>query len=103
MSQVIISVTQQDIDEGVKKDCHACAISRAINRHLAPNHAAEVAGTNQQLAITYGKRRVPQAIWWMYHVSDVMIPWINAWDKGEPVQPWRFSLDIPERLLKAQS
>ncbi len=96
----LIIVSQDDIDRGVKKDCHACAISRAINRHLKPEYAADVAGRSRELAITYGNRRIPQVIWWMYHISATLIPWVNSWDKGEVVQPFRFSLDIPDRMLK---
>lgn len=95
-----IYVNQEDIDLGVKKDCHACAVSRAINRHLAPEYAADVASESRILKITYGERRITQLACWMYHVSSTMIPWINVFDRGEPVQPWRFNLDIPERMLK---
>lgn len=99
---IIIQVTQEDISEGIKNDCYSCAIARAINRHLGPDYQADVAGRySGVLAITYGDRRICQWMQHMQHIAATLIPWINAWDKGEPVQPFSFRLDIPDRLLAA--
>ncbi len=106
---LVISVTQEDIDSGTKKDCRACAVARAINRHLKPEYRADIAGENRLLKI--GRPRVyegrdefiTQYMIFMYHVSSTLIPWINAWDKGEPVQPFRFTIpSISPRLLAVQ-
>lgn len=37
--KVHVSVTQEDIDNGVQQDCHFCPIARALAREIGPNIA----------------------------------------------------------------
>lgn len=103
-----IFVTQADIDEGIRKDCVACPVVRAINRHLGvcqPGVPYE-ARLDDHLHIGFARvyqgvdEFINQAVYYGDSCPRNVVLFVRGFDAGEPVGPFRFDIDIPERLLK---
>ena len=78
---IAISVTQEDIDEGVCMDANNCAVQRAICRtlHLLP-HQVSVDG----MFITINGKD--------YLTPDAINDWIQIYDDGGIVEPIAFQI-----------
>lgn len=83
-----IEVTKGDIKKGVAKNYHTCPVARAISRKLKNGLAPWVSTV---LIIDYYKFGLPIEA----HL------FVIDFDKGLPVQPFSFDLDLPVELLKA--
>lgn len=83
-----IEVTQDDIEKGVAKNCSACPVARAITKKL---RQGLVAGVSSVLLIDYYK----------FRLSIEAFLFVIDFDKGLPVQPFSFDLDLPAEFLKA--
>lgn len=87
---VKITVTQSDIDWGIKGSCRFCPVARALMRRfpksiisVGPSHMI----IDQLILIT------------PYEVGR----WIRNFDVGHRVLPFEFDLEIPDALDTARS
>jgi len=90
---ILVSVTADDIAEGMRKKCHHCPVAIAIRRTLSP----ESVGVDQEEG--YVKYREDVASRWFVMSASVR-RFISAFDKKGPgaVRPFRFRL--PASVLK---
>ena len=87
--EVEVKVTQSDIDNGVKNNCYSCPIALAIDRVVGRFHVS-VNALSAKVGLWEG--------WW--NTSSQQSRFIESYDKGYRVEPFSFTLDIPERYLR---
>ncbi len=80
---MVVKVTEEDIRIGTRKNCYTCPVARALQRHY---DYAEVLQDTCYLGNSYDDDYDPRKL--PTHVTD----WINAYDRGEPVKPFEFTL-----------
>ena len=78
-----IEVTQNDIDNGKRRDCYRCPIAHAINRAMGTHLAADVQETVVELP---GREEAC--------LPDQAISFIEDFDAKIAVQPFTFELPI---------
>jgi len=93
--KITVSVTQKDIDQGCASDAENCPIARAINRRLNPGFGAIVGG----LGVNIYKTTHAAAFVFSEIFPDRALAFIAAFDHNRKVRPFRFVLDLPERVL----
>jgi hypothetical protein len=87
---MIIHVTQEDIDNGVRQDCRCCPVALALKR------VARI-----QRVFLGGVSLSPTKIIWF---PPEVKRFIERFDWRNTVQPFSFELDIPdEYLLRPQA
>lgn len=84
--EITITVTQEDIDQGIRNDCDKCPIARAIAREL-PGSEPSVG----DMVDLYGKGYYGDA-----HLSHLATKFINDFDNGNPVVPQAFHLEFTD-------
>lgn len=84
--KTIIEVTQQDIDDGLKKGwkrrCNTCPIALAASRAL---------GTECMASADWGI--TPVGTITHYRLPDIAMEFIDAFDAELPVKPFTFEID----------
>lgn len=80
-----IEVTQADIDAGKQKDCHACPVAVAINRHI-PDAKARV--DHYLISARVGKGRV------IVTTPSQAEFFIRRFDDGYKPRPFHFDLNV---------
>jgi hypothetical protein len=78
---MLIQVTQEDIDLGVKCSCSKCPVARAIHRETSEFVAAGLT------VVIIGKSRPVQ-------LPDEVEEFIQAFDEGQLVTPFSFELNV---------
>lgn len=79
---MVIEVTQDDIDKGVKNNACQCPVARAIAR-----------GTEEEWVVdSHSLVRMRDARVW--HTPPAAYWFINRYDQGESVEPFTFELPI---------
>lgn len=96
---ITISVTEEHIRVGDKKQCSSCPIALAIKEFISPFVSLAVAF---ELTLHYKKRTEN---WCLLHNHVIDLPqealtFIKEFDDGEAVDPFKFELKIPKCLLK---
>lgn len=90
-----IQVTQTDIDEGIRKDCHYCPVAAAIRRVLQVPYYARVDGTeitiHKPLTDPLFRFRCPSSVYEFIQYFDSPVAEVRA-----AAVPFTFELDIPE-------
>lgn len=79
-----ITVTPTDIRKGVQNNPHSCAVARAIART-----------TKARVSVTASAIRLGEAgtLYAIENSTDGELEdWIEAFDNGEPVEPFQFDL-----------
>lgn len=84
-----ITVTQDDIDKGCRKDAFGCAVARAVCRALGVSEDESVGVDDEAIDFYDELQGRPTA-----KVPAVATLFIMAFDRGDPVQPFSFWLDI---------
>ncbi len=87
-----ITVTQQDINFGVQGGRCTCPVAVAIRRILAAPY----------YVLVYGKislRRPSSRITKRIDIPDSVRTFVTEFDRGNPVQPFDFDIEIPEKYL----
>lgn len=79
---MIIEVTQEDIDAGIKKNCTKCPIALAVQRAFK-NSSLEIGG----LSVYQDCHKVCE----MPYEARVFV---QCFDDGKPVNPFTFELHI---------
>jgi hypothetical protein len=79
-----IRVTQELIDNGQKIDAACCPVALALKKEVDPK--ASCGDTSCYLGKRYGRHELPQAV----------ITFVKAFDKGLPVEPFEFEIDLPD-------
>lgn len=92
MAAVTVDVTQQDIDAGERYQCDRCPVALALTRTL-PGAFVEVGNNYIRL------RRFSESHSNYLTTPDAVEGFIVAFDSGQPVDPFAFALDIPDRFL----
>jgi hypothetical protein len=98
---VTITVTQDDIDAGVRCQGDACPVWRAVARALP----WPVVWVGPEGVCNYRPAR-PDGFWdwdWGYEYQALLpeeaITWIASYDCGYEAGPFSFGLDVPAELL----
>lgn len=81
----LIEVTQDDIDFGTQCDPCRCPIAMAVNRDI-PGAEAYVNADG----IVFYKDKVEHD----YGVSDEVVDFMDAFDAGETVRPFSFTIEV---------
>ena len=90
-----ITVTQEDINQGVRRKCDSCPIALAINRILRMEYKSSC------FAHVYIKNReTGGVIYRTIPLPDIAFNFILNFDRKEEVYPITFTLDIPKEYLK---
>jgi len=84
--EILIELSADDITHGTKKDCSDCPVARAVARAL-PGSRPEVFHEEIEL---YGKYRGTAT------TPSEISEFIEAFDDGVPVEPFRFTLKFEE-------
>lgn len=79
-----ITVTQEDISEGLAIDCERCPIARAIARKF-PEHRVNVLGD----VVIIGRE--------FYNLPGECAIFVHHFDNLRPVKPFSFTLDMGNR------
>ncbi len=88
--KTFIEVLQIDIEEGIRGDCDACPVARAVNRAIGRDFTT--VGTD---SIQIGSEIIT--------TPNSVRNWINRFDSGDfSSRPFGFELDIPGRLFRRQ-
>ncbi len=87
--KTFIEVLQIDIEDGVRGDCDACPVARAVNRAIGRDLATVGTDSIQiGLCIMTTPHRVSR--------------WINRFDGNWVSSPFSFELDIPDECFRRQ-
>lgn len=81
---MIIEVTEQDIDAGLRNSCFSCPVARAFQRKLETQ--VTVGHTD---AVVYRKGLFVATIL----LPEVVKLWIATFDAGKKVEPFSFEVD----------
>ncbi len=91
--RIKIHVTDSDISHGRKNRCNTCPVARAINRFI--DGTASV--SKSQAELNNGGQR--QLITLPFNAMD----FIDDFDRGFPVHPFKFYLSIPVQFILSRS
>lgn len=84
MKTITVEVTQADIDEGERGHCAQCPIAKAMERTTGEVWHVTLFGAFPR------DRYVPTA-----QIPSKVQEFILAFDRGEPVTPFTFTLEVP--------
>ena len=87
-------VTETDIKTGIKNNCDYCPIANSIKGTIP---AIDVRVTASDVIIFQYNRKANETI----KLPQNAIDFIKSFNKGEPVKPFTFELDLPEGLTNA--
>lgn len=85
-NKIIVNVTAADISLGQRADCEYCPVASALSRKI--NRNVKVFST------AFGYRQ-PRTHRWIFDVPlpEKVSDFINAFDAGRPVRPFRFTIN----------
>lgn len=86
----IINVTAEHIAKGVRDSCSHCPVALAIREALPHGPGLWVDSAH----VTVGK----SGHWTEVGLPDAVTRFIEAFDQGDPVQPFAFELDYPAEV-----
>lgn len=98
MALVQISVTAEDIRDGVKFECMTCPVARAVDRVLLPEYKAVIDGKAWGITDRYDPKSWPLH----YHGATPpnVLAFVREFDRGKyKPRPDRFHLEIPTQYL----
>lgn len=98
MSVVSVRVTSDDIASGKRKDACHCPVALALKRAYPESEI--FAGDDGEL-YTYQAPAAPRVR--VASLPPVANRFIEEFDDGYAVQPFSFTLDIPDQYLRGQS
>jgi len=86
MKTIKISVTQDDIDKGIKNNCEKCPIARALARSFP--------GYFNLASIYYLSVKAHQKDFYVFMMDTpkVCYDFIRDFDQGKPVTPFEFEI-----------
>jgi hypothetical protein len=87
-----ITVLQDDIDKGKKGDTRECAIALAAKRDLA-----DLLGEDE-ISVCFGVISMFDASHTVCHLPHEACIFIKAFDRGQPVKPFKFEVELRENL-----
>lgn len=94
MTTVKITVTAEDIKDGLTKDCYRCPIAQAVNRHLSDKFKTEALTS---VIIIVHKDTHEQAHKCI--TPSLARRFISDFDAGNKMHPVEFDLEIPSCYL----
>lgn len=94
-SRWIIEVTQEDIDRAHVKDSYRCVIATAIARQIP--EATKIEVDLQTIRFTRGDERL------IFLTPYAAAGYVVAFDAGDEIQPFDFSLRNPTKLRRQKS
>lgn len=93
MALVTIEVTQHHIDIGMRKKCDQCPIALAISPLLRSDCVPNV--SSRFHIRDFWDREVFACYW-----PDEAAQFISNFDTENPVEPFKFQLEIPQQFLR---
>jgi hypothetical protein len=94
-TSVLIKVTQQHIERGEANHCCECPVALAAAEAF-PH--AEKAGRNGVVVTGYGILLALAGRELLLSLPEEVADFIAAFDYGQPVEPFEFTVQIPEGL-----
>lgn len=85
---MIINVTQEDIENGIRHSCFSCPIALAVKRETGCNCSVESANFHLKARIFM------MGSYEAYFPGKEAEDFINNFDGGKPVKPFSFELDV---------
>ena len=82
---MIVEVTQENINQGVVKDCNSCPISLAMQDNGFRNVRV------QSMLIFYGEQ--PPPFGFRINIDFLVTQWIEDFDKGKHMTPIKIEID----------
>lgn len=107
MKIVAIYVTQKDIDEGIRGNSEGCMVSLAMRRRLKIDSCQVLTNKVTQYTKDLGKVEAnlimsnSKGMPFYGYVPEGVVIRILAYDEQKKVRPFRFSMRVPEVLIKA--
>jgi hypothetical protein len=89
MPTITVSVTKRDISRGRRCSSSTCPVAWALNRRTA-----------KKWDVACGRCLLFATAHWSAPMPEVVKDFVDAFDNGKPVKPFRFRLDVPARFLK---
>lgn len=80
-----ITVTQEDIEQGIKEDTHRCAVALAVKRAMGWNDVLVGGQICNARAWESGHKE--------YKVPEEVRKFVWAFDRGDAVRPFTFELE----------
>lgn len=93
-----VSVTQEMIDCGVRKDCWACPIAKAIDAELATGLDSTVNQSWVSICRGYVNGSIATT-----KPPPKAVGFIWDFDNGDPVSPFAFPLTLPAELWRVKA
>lgn len=93
--EVIINITQRDIDKGEKANASACMLHRSISRKIKP-----VLGMSVYRRVIIETR--DENLLCNYELPSNVFELVQDWDSGKLVVPQKVKLDLPEEVLRVR-
>lgn len=92
-----LQVTQQHLDEGLRKNSRECAVHLALRPYINPSFKFRV----QRRTLVFYKQD-----WLEKGAIDIFVPreltnLIADWDDGKYIEPFTVELDLPQEVLNA--
>lgn len=91
---VAFEVTERNIQLGVRQDCSFCPVAIAINKELDDSVQAFAMKNVLILQNKFNKEFI-YSVTWPLKVES----FIEDFDANKQIKPFKFKLDIPEKLL----
>jgi nitrate/TMAO reductase-like tetraheme cytochrome c subunit len=82
-----ITVTQKDIDKGLKSSCYECPIAHALKRKVKNKIRYGFAVNADFIDLTKDNK------WWIYALPKKAQTFIKRFDDGKPVKPFTFEIE----------
>jgi hypothetical protein len=97
MTEVTVAVTQDHISRGTPSDCGRCPVALALLDAMPGAYLAEVcwAGPDARAWATVWLPRGTLTGW----LGEAAGPFIHDYDFGDPVEPFTFTMHIPEEAV----
>lgn len=95
---VAFEVTERNIQLGVRQDCSFCPVAIAINKELDDSVQAFAMKNVLILQNKFNKEFI-YSVAWPVEVAS----FVEDFDTNKQVNPFKFKLDIPEKLLSVSA
>lgn len=92
--QLEFTVTQEDLNEGVRRDCLRCPVARALARAL---NKRELPGA--PVFVTYGFIEYTHSSPLLVEMEKGLLTYLGAIDFGKDPQPCSFTVEYPDQVL----
>lgn len=99
MRELLIDVTQEDINEGFKCDCTFCPVARALARHIINTKVMYVLVDTEYMKLSrVGAKLADRTDIRICRTPDKARDFIYRFDDGDEVHPFQFTIQVPPEV-----